>query len=180
MDLTAIDFPDICWRYGVFYCIRTGTGRDKKYCPWSGVKTALGEIEQKIWCQIAEALIERRGESPLLKCLVEWKTAHNYAHISKEEIRKEALQLHVARLFDNPLWADFVPFNRKYRPDALKSAHLVTVINECCKMPGEVTQEQIDHALNGTIACPCCGRWSLFHFCEEQMENEIGMEMTPQ
>ena len=92
MDLTAIDFPDIRWRYGVFYCIRTGTGRDKKYCPWSGVETALGEIEQKTWCQIAEALIDRKGESSLLKCLVEWKTEHNYLHASKEEIRKEALQ----------------------------------------------------------------------------------------
>ena len=88
--------------------------------------------------------------------------------------------MHVARLFDNPLWADYVPFNRKYRPDALKAAHLVTVINECCKKPGEVTQEQIDHALNGTIACPCCGRWSPFHCYEEQMENETGMEMVTQ
>ena len=180
MDLTAIDFPDIRWRYEVFYCIRTGTGRDKKYCPWSGVETALGEIEQKTWCQIAEALIDRKEESSLLKCLVEWKTEHNYLHASKEEIRKEALQMHVARLFDNPLWADYVPFNRKYRPDALKAAHLVTVINECCKKPGEVTQEQIDHALNGTIACPCCGRWSPFHCYEEQMENETGMEMVTQ
>lgn len=105
-----------------------------------------------------------------------------YAHASKEVVRKEALQLHVARLFDNPLWVHFVPFNRQYRPEVLETAHLVTVVNECCNTPGEVTQEQVDQSANGMIACPCCGRWSPFH-CVEQAENEenkLGMEMIPQ
>ena len=96
-------------------------------------------------------------------------------------VRKEALQLHVARLFDNPLWVHFVTFNRQYRPEVLEMAHLVTVVNECCNTPGEVTQEQVDHSANGMIACPCCGRWSPFH-CVEQAENEenkLGMEMMP-
>ena len=48
--------------------------------------------------------------------------------------------------------------------------------------PGEVTQEQIDHAANGMVACPCCRRWSPFR-CVEQTENteenKIGMEMIP-
>lgn len=127
MDLTSIDFPDIRWLHGVFYCNSSGSGRDKKYHPWSGVKTDLGEIEEKAWCQIAEALINRKGESALLKSLIEWETNHNYAHASKEVVRKEALQLHVARLFDNPLWVHFVPFNRQYRPEVLETAHLVTV-----------------------------------------------------
>lgn len=132
MDLTSIDFPDIRWLHGVFYCNSSRFGRDKKYHPWSGVKTDLGEIEEKAWCQIAEALINRKGESALLKSLIEWETNHNYAHASKEVVRKEALQLHVARLFDNPLWVHFVPFNRQYRPEVLETAHLVTVVNECC------------------------------------------------
>lgn len=182
MDLTSIDFPDIRWLHGVFYCNSSGFGRDKKYHPWSGVKTDLGEIEEKAWCQIAEALINRKGESALLKSLIEWETNHNYAHASKKVVRKEALQLHVARLFDNPLWVHFVPFNRQYRPEVLETAHLVTVVNECCNTPGEVTQEQVDQSANGMIACPCCGRWSPFH-CVEQAENEenkLGMEMMPQ
>ena len=99
MDLTSIDFPDIRWLHGVFYCNSSGSGRDKKYHPWSGVKTDLGEIEEKAWCQIAEALINRKGESALLKSLIEWETNHNYAHASKEVVRKEALQLHVANLW---------------------------------------------------------------------------------
>ena len=100
----------------------------------------------------------------------------------KEEVRQEALRLHVDRMFDNPRWVHFVPFNRKYRPEALGTAHLVTVANECCHTPGEVTQEQIDHAANGMVACPCCRRWSPFR-CVEQTENteenKIGMEMIP-
>lgn len=61
----------------MFYCNSSGSGRDKKYHPWSGVKTDLGEIEEKAWCQIAEALINRKGESALLKSLIEWETNHN-------------------------------------------------------------------------------------------------------
>lgn len=181
VDLTAIDFPDICWLHGVFYCNSSGFGRDKKHHPWSGAKTNLGEIEEKAWCQIAEALIDHKGESALLRSLIEWETDHNYVRASKDVVRKEVLQLHVARLFDNPLWVHFVPFNRKYRPEALESAHLVTVVNECCNTLGEVTQEQINHAMNGMIACPCCGRWSSFHSVEqtEKEENTIGMEMIP-
>ena len=67
-------------------------------------------------------------------------------------------------------------------PEALEAAHLVTVVSECCHTPGEVTQEQIDHAANGMVACPCCGKWSPFR-CVEQAENteenKIGMEMMP-
>lgn len=179
MDLAAIDFPDIRWHYGVFYCSSSGSGRDKKYHPWTGVKTDLGEIEEKAWCQIAESLIDCEGESDLLKSLIEWESDHNYVHASKERVRKEALRLHADRMFDNPRWVHFVPFNRQYRPEALEAAHLVTVVNECCHTPGEVTQEQIDHAANGMIACPCCGRWSSFCCVEqmEQKENEPGMEV---
>lgn len=78
VDLATIDFPDIRWLHGVFYCNSSGSGRDKKYHPWSGVKTDLGEIEEKVWCQIAESLIDREGESALLKSLIEWESDHNY------------------------------------------------------------------------------------------------------
>ncbi|MFR6041929.1 MAG: hypothetical protein ACLUHL_11220 [Dysosmobacter welbionis] len=68
-------------------------------------------------------------------------------------------------LQDWPEWVDYIPFNRKYRPQVLEQAHIVTVFNACCGKPGEVTQEQIDRAWRGQIACPCCGRWSLFSIC---------------
>ena len=57
-DLSTITFEDIQWQYGVFRCNSTGAGRDKKYFPWRGAKTKLGEIEERNWCRLAEAAIE--------------------------------------------------------------------------------------------------------------------------
>lgn len=166
VDLNSIDYPDIDWKDGLFHCNTTGSGRNKVRHPWSGVATNIGEVEVTAWCEIAEALIARKGESHLLECLIEWESEHNYTRASRADVKKEALQLHIGRYFDRPLWVGFVPFNRKYRPEALNSARLVTVVTDCCNVPGEVTQEQIDHAWYGTISCPCCGRWSPFHRIE--------------
>lgn len=56
----------------------------------------------------------------------------------------------------------YLPFNKRYRPEVWRAAHIVYVRNECCHKISPVTQEQIDHAYNGTIPCPHCGRWSEF------------------
>ena len=162
VDLSSITYEDIRWQYGVFRCNSTGSGRDKKRFPWDGVKTNLGEIEEKDWCRLAEAVIERDGEAHLLKHLVQWCTEHNYIGASAAELRKEALQLHIDRVFDNPRWGGYLPFNKRYRPEVWRAAHIVYVRNECCHKISPVTQEQIDHAYSGTIPCPNCGRWSDF------------------
>lgn len=62
-DLSTITFEDIQWQYGVFRCNSTGAGRDKKYFPWRGAKTKLGEIEERNWCRLAEAAIKHAGET---------------------------------------------------------------------------------------------------------------------
>lgn len=54
VDLSSITYEDIRWQYGVFRCNSTGSGRYKKRFPWDGVKTNLGEIEEKDWCRLAE------------------------------------------------------------------------------------------------------------------------------
>lgn len=162
VDLSSITYEDIRWQYGVFRCNSTGSGRYKKRFPWDGVKTNLGEIEEKDWCRLAEAVIERDGETHLLKHLIQWCSEHNYIGASAAELRKEALQLHIDRVFDNPQWGGYLPFNKRYRPEVWRAAHIVYVRNECCHKISPVTQEQIDHAYNGTIPCPHCGRWSEF------------------
>ena len=188
-SLDAIDFPtlgfqNLRWQYGVFQSNSTGSGREKKYRSWNGVKTELGEIEEKVWYQAAERLIRQKGEQELLGYLIQWCSECNIFKETADQIRKEALQLHVDRIFDNPRWIDFVPFNRRYRPEVLKTARLVTVVSECCQEPGVVTQEQIDAAPEETISCPCCGRWSHFEVTdsalgvsEHQVEQTNGMEM---
>ena len=185
IDFSKLEFQDLRWQYGVFQSTSTGSGREKRHGSWIGVKTGLGEIEVKVWCQAAEKLIQQKGEQELLGYLTQWCSERNILKESADRIRKRALQLHVDRIFDNPRWVDFVPFNRRYRPDVLKTARLVTVVSECCQEPGVVTQEQIDAACEGAIACPCCGRWSHFEvtdsalgISEHQAEQTNGMEMT--
>ena len=102
---------------------------------------------------------------------------YNVPILRHRTVRHKALQLHISRIFDNPRWVNFIPFNREYRPEVLEHASLVTVINECCGKPGEVTQEQIDGACTGTVACPHCGRWSSFSIVEPKQAEEQGMEM---
>ena len=86
--IASITFEDIRWQYGVFRCNSTGSGRDKRYFPWRGVKTALGEIEEKDWCKLAESLIEFAGETDLLKYLLQWCDEHKYPQSSAAEVRK--------------------------------------------------------------------------------------------
>ena len=161
-DLSTITFEDIRWQCGVFRCNSTGAGRDKKYFPWRGAKTKLGEFEERNWCQLAEAVIEHAGETDLLKQLIQWCSEHNYTGASAAEIRREALQLHTRRIFDNPQWVGYLPFNKRYRPEIWDAANIVFVRMECCPEPGAVTQEQIDRSYMGQIACPHCGRWNTF------------------
>ena len=185
IDFSKLEFEDLRWQYGVFQSTSTGSGREKRHGSWIGVKTRLGEIEVKVWCQAAEKLIQQKDEQEMLDALIQWGMEHNYQKEPAGSVRKEALHLHVNRIFDNPRWVDFVPFNRRYRPDVLKTARLVTEVSECCQEPGVVTQEQIDAACEGAIACPCCGRWSHFEvtdsalgISEHQAEQTNGMEMT--
>lgn len=172
-----ITFDSLQWRHGVFHPSSSGSGREKKYSCWRGVQTRLGEIEEKLWYQLAESIIRKAGEQALLDALIDWENSHNYTKDSVLEVRQKALQLHISRIFDNPRWVDYIPFNRKYRPGALTNARLVTVVNECCGKPGEATQEQVDHACNGKIACPLCGKWSRFSVLDLEQEVEQGMEM---
>ena len=178
IDMEHLSFEDIRWQYGTFHPASTGSGRDKKYSSWRGVQTNLGEIENGVWYQAAEALIQKAGEQKLLEALTDWESRHNYAKDSARTVRHKALQLHISRIFDNPRWVSFIPFNREYRPEVLKNARIVTVVNECCGKPGEVTQEQVTASHDNMVACPRCGRWSRFSIIEpEQAMQHKEMEM---
>lgn len=177
LDASALTFENLRWQYGVFHTLSTGSGRNKKYSYWNGVQTKLGEIEETLWYQLAEMLIQQSSEQELLSCLIQWGSEHNYINAPASEIRKNALDLHISRIFDNPKWVGFIPFNRRYRPEVLETAHLVTVVTDCCKQPGEVTQEQIDAAYQGEIACPHCGVHSSFSAVGQEDTQNLQAEM---
>lgn len=166
LEPASISFLNLRWRYGTGVDTSTGKGIYKKHSYRFGVMTKLGDIELKVWIKLMEQLIEKSGEQWLLEALIQWEKEHNYAKTSAAKLRESALKLHSDRIFDNPEWVCYLPFNRRYRPAALEQAHIVTVANECCGLPGEVTQEQIQKAFNGDICCPHCGRWSKFKICE--------------
>ena len=112
-------------------------------------------------------MILKSGEQQLQKNLLEWEQEHNYCKSFLKEMEMTALELHMARIFDDPLWVDYIPFNRRYRPEVLESARLVWVQTECCRVPGQITQEQLDQSAGNAlgITCPICGRCSPFQVC---------------
>ena len=147
----------------------TGSGRDKKHFSRSGAATPIGDIQEDLWYQVAEHIAKREGEEWLVDALTQWDKEHNYMKESPSELRKDALQSYSHSLYDNPRWVDFIPFNRQFRPEVLETARIVTIITDCCKVPGEVTQEQIDGAQKGEVCCPHCGRWSTFSILSEEL-----------
>ncbi len=167
IDLAAVTVLDIRWQYGTFRTFSSGSGHDKKYWYRHGAQTKIGDIKEEVWYKVAEQVAMRDGESWLVDALTEWEKAHNYRNLKASELCEEALVSYSHRLFDNPRWVDYIPFNRKYRPQVLETAQLVTIIPKCCNMPGETTQEQIDHACQQKLSCPHCGRWSEFDIVGE-------------
>lgn len=160
VDLATISFSDLKWRYGTGIDTSTGKRQYKVHSYRNGVMTKLGDIEVSVWYQLMEKLIERENEQWLLDALIQWECENGYDKKSVSTQRKKALQAHASRLFACPGWVGFVQFNKRHRPEVYAKANIVTVITECCSLPGEVTQEQIDIAYADTVHCPHCGRWS--------------------
>ena len=93
----------------------SGTGRDKKYSYRSGVMTDVGDIELSRWRELVHGLIEKAHEQTLHEQLLKWvKNCCPFQH-TREEIETYALEIHASRLFDNPKWAAYDEFNRRYR-----------------------------------------------------------------
>ena len=93
----------------------SGSGRDKKYSYRSGVMTDVGDIELSRWRELVHGLIEKAHEQTLHEQLLKWvKNCCPFQH-TREEIETYALEIHASRLFDNPKWAAYDEFNRRYR-----------------------------------------------------------------
>lgn len=164
INLDTVALSELRWMYGTGISTATGSRKAGNYKPGyrNGVMTAIGDIQEDIWYQVAEHIARRDGEEWLVTALNEWENAHNYASKSKKDLYHDALQSYSYRLFDDPQWVHYIPFNLAYRAEVLKQAQIVSVVNTCCGKPGDVTQQQIDRAYDGKIACPHCGRWSTF------------------
>ena len=173
IDLSGLTFDRIRWKYGTGIDESTGK-RDKKVFKYrNGVMTEIGDVELSIWCKLAEGLIEREGEKDLLLKLIKYLKEKPYPmHHNQAETYQYALELHISRIFDNPAWVDYIPFNRKHRPEAVGQKQFIHVSTPCCQKPGEITSEQIrfDGSEKKTF-CPHCGRFIAFEGIEHDVNS---------
>ena len=131
--IANLSFSDLKVRYFTGRSILiSDTGQGKRYQYRNGCMTALGDLEISEWREMITELIAYRSEQELQKQLYEWCAEHTPWLHGKSEITDYALECHAARLFDDPLWADYIPFNRKYRPNVLDSAELIWAKTACC------------------------------------------------
>lgn len=173
-----LKFSDLRVHYGTGWAVHiSGTGRNKKFRYRHGMMTDLGDLEIYEWKSLLNALIEHHGEQEIQQQLRQWSRAECRWLHSEDEVEEYALSLHAARIFEDPAWAGYVPFNRQYRPEILETAKLVWIKTSCCQEAGQVTKEQLDKAvcMNDRIRCPHCGRYSEFYTCtpeDTQKEKE--------
>lgn len=154
-----LTFSDLRYRFGTGRAVLlSGSGRDKKYGYRLGVMTVIGDIEISEWKELMRSVISRFGEEELHAQLCEWEMGNTPWLHTKAETLEYALELHSARIFDDPQWVDFIPFNRKYRPEVLKKANLLQVRYPCCGAVFERTKERLERE-NGMEYCQTCKDW---------------------
>ena len=163
MKSNDLKFEDLRVHFGTgrAYTV-SGKGKDRVTGYRIGKKCNLGDIEVSEWIQMVRGLIEKTGEQELHQQLLTHMKEHNYTKATKSELEEEGLELHAARIFDDPLWVDFIPFNERFRPEVLRTVKLVSVMPECCKKQGYITdaryRERTTHEEENF--CPHCGRWT--------------------
>ncbi len=159
-----ITLSKLSCKYGTFQVRRDGTDRlgRKRYNNRVGKQTDLGDLEIHLWRELVMRTIEALGEKALYKHLLAWEMRHNYAGRDKEDLEDHTMELFAFRIFDNPLWDDFVPFNRKYRPEYLETIDMVTAVNDCCSKPYQMPRERVEENQSGVSCCGHCGRHTPF------------------
>ena len=117
---STLTFSGLQKQYGTgrAYTI-SGTGRNRVTGYRTGVKCALGDIEESEWAQMVRDLVERSGEQELHQQLLMYVKENCPWCRSKKELERKALELHAARIFENRAWVGFMEFERKYRTRAL-------------------------------------------------------------
>ena len=178
--MAELTFADLRVYYGTgrAYTI-SGKGRDRVTGYRSGVKCNLGDIEVNEWAAMVRELIAQSGEQELYEQLHTHTKEHNCRKSTKSELEQKVLELHAARIFDDPLWVDFIPFNKRFRPQYLQTVRLVSVMPECCKTVGLLTESRYrDGSPNREENyCPHCGRWTQISLVQEQSINNIEGEV---
>ena len=112
IPVKTLSFSDIelLHRVGRGQTVR-GVGSDVRYVYKHSIATKVGEIEEEMWYSLIEYLIERDGEQKLFETLVEWCRQEVSWLKTKKAVRRYALELHAARMFDDKEWCGYTVFN---------------------------------------------------------------------
>lgn len=155
-------------KYGTFQCRCVGLDRigRKKYNNRIGVQTDLGDIEISLWKDLVRKTIASMGETDLYNHYFVWISTHEKNISDKDEREQYALEGHIDRLFDDPCWEDFVPFNRKYRPKYLAEFELVRIKHLCCNYIEEATRAWADQLKVTELRCRRCSKTAPYKILE--------------
>lgn len=150
LNLDEVTFENMHWKYGTCLCYTVGKRSEKKTYSTNCVMTELGEMTESVWYELAELMIQREHEEELFNNLLQFETeTPHYSCFDYTKLRHYTLELYIDRIFNQPGWVGFIPFNRKYRPDFIKNMEFIQIKSECCEAVGDVTEEQIRlHAPN--------------------------------
>ena len=174
-SLEKITFADLRVHYGTGRAILvSGTGRDKVCRYRHGVMTDLGDLDPAEWVKLAKQVVEQADEQEIYEHLLEWLTQHNSFCRSPAGREQYALELHMSRVFDQEEWGDFIPFNRQYRPEALKKADIVLAKCTVCGRPRQMTRAQyqrVQACFGGQEYCYGCGGAAVISFLKNESED---------
>jgi len=120
LDLHNLKLLDIASLYRTLRVESEGRGRSRKIIARTGLMTNLGDIETSVWLSAIKILSRNAKEQYLLESMVEWYKELRFFSSEKDNIIY-AYDLYCKRFFDCDDWADYIPFNQKYRPEYLES-----------------------------------------------------------
>lgn len=114
-DPDTLTCEDLKVHYGTGRVVHiSGSGRNRTTRYRSGVKTNIGEIETSVWMDLMRRLISRLGETEIQDRLQRWAKENCAWLHTPTQIEVYALELHAARIFENPNWCGFVEFTGRH------------------------------------------------------------------
>ena len=164
IDIPSLGFEDIRFMFGTGVSESDGFGRQKKRSLRKGVQTQIGDIREDLWYQLAEQVIGLHGETWLLEALEVWCREEMHYPRYGFDLHKAALEMHSHRIFDSEGWIDYIPFNRRFRPEVVEGRRFPKIRVDCCNREiSEVTEESLRRDM---APCPGCGAFRSYEVIE--------------
>lgn len=128
LDLNEITFEKMRWQYRTLLSRSVGKRPEKQTYYTKGVKTPIGEIEESVWYELAEYMVQHEHEEELFNNLLQFETeaTHNSCFDFKK-LRQYTLELYANRIFNHPRWIGFISFYRTPRKAACTHGFFVSL-----------------------------------------------------